>query len=125
MSASTLVAETVWKSVESTRSVSEDQLSILFFLFGKNLEKATRIVDQRGVKKISGEPSGRFIFQNSGPCLTTKWSLTRLKPRSTGRTNGWTASPHYITYKISGLMVLHHIQQMYLQIYVDIRLNHG
>ncbi|XP_044481379.1 zinc finger SWIM domain-containing protein 7-like isoform X1 [Mangifera indica] len=66
MSASTLVAETVWKSVESTRSVSEDQLSILFFLFGKNLEKATRIVDQRGVKKISGEPSGRFIFQVVG-----------------------------------------------------------
>ncbi|XP_044507890.1 zinc finger SWIM domain-containing protein 7-like isoform X1 [Mangifera indica] len=66
MSASTLVAETVWKSVESTRSVSEDQLSILYFLFGKNLEKATRIVDQRGVKKISGEPSGRFIFQVVG-----------------------------------------------------------
>jgi hypothetical protein len=35
----------------------------LHFLFGKNFERATRIVDQRGVKRISGEPSGRFIFQ--------------------------------------------------------------
>lgn len=35
----------------------------LHFIFGKNFERATRIVDQRGVKKISGEPSGRSIFQ--------------------------------------------------------------
>lgn len=35
----------------------------LHFLFGKNLERATKIVDQRGVKKISGQPSGRSIFQ--------------------------------------------------------------
>ncbi|KAF7811056.1 zinc finger SWIM domain-containing protein 7 isoform X1 [Senna tora] len=38
----------------------------LHFIFGKNFERATRIVDQRGVKKISGEPSGRFIFQVMG-----------------------------------------------------------
>ncbi|XP_021911242.1 zinc finger SWIM domain-containing protein 7 isoform X2 [Carica papaya] len=63
MSASSLVAEAVWKAIEDTRSVTEDQLSILHFLFGKNLERATRIVDQRGVKRISGEPSGRSIFQ--------------------------------------------------------------
>lgn len=37
----------------------------LHFLFGKNFEGATRIVDQRGVKRISGYPSGRFIFQVS------------------------------------------------------------
>jgi hypothetical protein len=37
----------------------------LHFLFGKNLERATRIVDQRGVKRIVGEPSGRSIFQVS------------------------------------------------------------
>ncbi|KAG5526360.1 hypothetical protein RHGRI_032592 [Rhododendron griersonianum] len=43
--------------------VSDDQLSILHFLFAKNFERATRIVDQRGVKRISGEPSGRSIFQ--------------------------------------------------------------
>ncbi|KAK4563329.1 hypothetical protein RGQ29_005729 [Quercus rubra] len=66
MSASILVAEAVWKDIESTRSVSNDQLSILHFLFGKNFERATRIVDQRGVKRISGEPSGRFIFQVVG-----------------------------------------------------------
>lgn len=32
-------------------------------MFGKNFERATRIFDQGGVKKISGEPSGRSIFQ--------------------------------------------------------------
>ncbi|XP_042982490.1 zinc finger SWIM domain-containing protein 7 isoform X4 [Carya illinoinensis] len=64
MSASSLAAEAVWKDIESTRS--DDQLSILHFLFGKNFERATRIVDQRGVKRISGEPSGRFVFQVMG-----------------------------------------------------------
>ncbi|KDP26231.1 hypothetical protein JCGZ_22477 [Jatropha curcas] len=63
MSASGLVADSVWKTIESTRSVTEDQLSILHFVFGKNFERATRIVDQRGVKRIYGEPSGRCIFQ--------------------------------------------------------------
>ncbi|ESW20636.1 hypothetical protein PHAVU_005G003200 [Phaseolus vulgaris] len=38
----------------------------LHFLFGKNFEGATRIVDQRGVSKISAHPSGRFIFQVAG-----------------------------------------------------------
>ncbi|CAN1133801.1 Protein ADP-ribosyltransferase PARP3 [Linum perenne] len=38
----------------------------LHFLFSKNLERATRIVDQKGVKRISGEPSGRSIFQVVG-----------------------------------------------------------
>ncbi|XP_059652982.1 uncharacterized protein LOC132300058 isoform X1 [Cornus florida] len=66
MNASSLVAETVWREIESTRSVTDDQLSILHFLFGKNLERATRIVDQQGVKRISGEPSGRSIFQVVG-----------------------------------------------------------
>lgn len=37
--------------------------SRLHFLFGKNFEKATRIVDQRGVKRISGEQSSRTVFQ--------------------------------------------------------------
>ncbi|KAJ8773494.1 hypothetical protein K2173_005740 [Erythroxylum novogranatense] len=83
MSASSLVADTVWKSIEATRSaknrllyvlsmtyilsvVTEEQLSILHFLFGKNFERATRIVDQKGVKRISGEPSKRSIFQVVG-----------------------------------------------------------
>ncbi|CAA2986107.1 zinc finger SWIM domain-containing 7 isoform X2 [Olea europaea subsp. europaea] len=49
-----------------TPPVTDDQLSVLHFLFGKNLERATRIIDQRGVKRISGEPSGRSIFQVVG-----------------------------------------------------------
>ncbi|XP_057464685.1 uncharacterized protein LOC130754481 [Actinidia eriantha] len=63
---SSLIAETMWRDIESTRSVTDEQLSILHFLFGKNLERATRIVDLRGVKRISGEPSGRSIFQVVG-----------------------------------------------------------
>ncbi|XP_027937023.1 zinc finger SWIM domain-containing protein 7 isoform X2 [Vigna unguiculata] len=101
MSASCLVAETVWKDIESTHKVNDDQLwtlvncfpflcvlfksllprivfllklflvfmqheTSLHFLFGKNFEGATRIVDQRGVSKISAHPSGRFIFQVRG-----------------------------------------------------------
>ncbi|KAL6347106.1 hypothetical protein AAG906_012357 [Vitis piasezkii] len=66
MGASSLVAETVWKEIESTHSVTDDQISILHFLFGKNFERATRIVDQRGVKRIVGESSGRWIFQVVG-----------------------------------------------------------
>ncbi|KAF7113432.1 hypothetical protein RHSIM_RhsimUnG0126400 [Rhododendron simsii] len=69
-SRSILVAESVWRDIESTRSVSDDQLSILHFLFAKNFERATRIVDQRGVKRISGEPSGRSVFQVMGESRT-------------------------------------------------------
>ncbi|PKI71359.1 hypothetical protein CRG98_008218 [Punica granatum] len=51
----------MWTSIES---IGSGQLRLsLHFLFGKNFERATRIVGQRGVKKISGEPSGRSIFQ--------------------------------------------------------------
>ncbi|RXH97520.1 hypothetical protein DVH24_007866 [Malus domestica] len=53
--AGSLVAEAVWKAIESTRSVTDDQLSV-----------ATRIVDQSGVKRVLGEPSGRSIFQVVG-----------------------------------------------------------
>ncbi|KAM6558276.1 hypothetical protein CsatA_027515 [Cannabis sativa] len=66
MSSSRIVAETLWKQIESTSLVTDEQLSILNFLFGKNFERATRIVDQRGVKRISGLPSGRSIFQVMG-----------------------------------------------------------
>ncbi|XP_075501745.1 uncharacterized protein LOC142539888, partial [Primulina tabacum] len=60
-----LVAESVWKDIEYNRIVTDDQLA-LHFLFGKNFERATNIVDQKGVKRISGEPSGRSIFQVVG-----------------------------------------------------------
>ncbi|KAG7618328.1 hypothetical protein ISN45_At04g036020 [Arabidopsis thaliana x Arabidopsis arenosa] len=66
MNVTLLVADAVWSNIESTGSVTEEQLSILQLLFGKNLEKATRIIDKRGVKKISGLPSGRSIFQVVG-----------------------------------------------------------
>ncbi|MCE3214883.1 hypothetical protein HAX54_000204 [Datura stramonium] len=66
MSSSALVAEKVWNDIQSTHSVSDEQLSILHFLFGKNLERATKIVDQKGVKRMLGEPSGRSIFQVVG-----------------------------------------------------------
>ncbi|KAH0776697.1 hypothetical protein KY290_008108 [Solanum tuberosum] len=66
MSTSALVAEKVWNDIESTHSVSDEQLSILHFLFGKNLERAMTIVDQRGVKRMLGHPSGRSIFQVVG-----------------------------------------------------------
>ncbi|KAL7125252.1 hypothetical protein ABFS83_14G104600 [Erythranthe nasuta] len=66
MSTSNLVAESVWRAIGSTRSVTDDQLSILHFIYGKNFERAVRIFDQRGVKMISGFPSGRSIFQVVG-----------------------------------------------------------
>lgn len=47
-------------------TVTDDQLETLHFLFGKNFERATRIVDQRGVQRICGQPSGRSIFQVVG-----------------------------------------------------------
>ncbi|XP_078430293.1 uncharacterized protein LOC144702215 [Wolffia australiana] len=61
-SASIAVARTVWDEIASSRSVSDDQLSLLHFLFGKNFERATRIVDQGGVRRIRSVPSGRSVF---------------------------------------------------------------
>ncbi|XP_011092524.1 zinc finger SWIM domain-containing protein 7 [Sesamum indicum] len=66
MSTCSLVAESVWQAIESTHSVSDDQLSILHFIFGKNFERATRIVDQGGVRRISGHSTARSIFQVVG-----------------------------------------------------------
>ncbi|KAK4424246.1 hypothetical protein Salat_1618000 [Sesamum alatum] len=66
MSTSTAVAESVWQAIESTHSVTDDQLFILNFIFGKNFERATRIVDQGGVRRISGHSSGRSVFQVVG-----------------------------------------------------------
>ncbi|MQL94162.1 hypothetical protein Taro_026813 [Colocasia esculenta] len=61
-SSSVAVANAVWDQIKSSRAASDDHLSILHFLFGKNFERATRIVDQGGVRKFSGTPSGRFLF---------------------------------------------------------------
>ncbi|RRT67271.1 hypothetical protein B296_00023983 [Ensete ventricosum] len=66
------VADAVWEQIKSSRSASDDHLSMivcsslprssLHFLFGRNLERATRIVDQGGVRKVSAAPSGRSFF---------------------------------------------------------------
>ncbi|KAE9593955.1 putative Zinc finger, SWIM-type [Lupinus albus] len=66
MGASIMVADATLKEIESTRTVNQDQIWTLRFIFGKNLEGASRIVDQRGVKRITAEPSGRVIFQVTG-----------------------------------------------------------
>ncbi|KAL5563239.1 hypothetical protein UlMin_032986 [Ulmus minor] len=71
MSASHLMVETIWKGIESTGSMIDEELSILLkwvltfgafcfksslhFLFGKNFPRATRILDQRGIKRVVGE----------------------------------------------------------------------
>lgn len=57
--------------------VSVQNETSLHFLFGKNFEGATRIVDLRGVSKISAHPSGRFIFQVS-PFDLSSIALNRL-----------------------------------------------
>ncbi|XP_073273898.1 uncharacterized protein [Primulina huaijiensis] len=79
MSTCDLVAESVWKDIESNRIVTDDQLA-LHFLFGKNFESATNIVDQRGVKRISGEPSGRSIFQVVGESRRKEEYLCYAEP---------------------------------------------
>ncbi|XP_059065650.1 uncharacterized protein LOC131060550 isoform X5 [Cryptomeria japonica] len=38
----------------------------LHFLYGKNFERAMRILDQGGVKLIIGEPSNRSVFMVAG-----------------------------------------------------------
>ncbi|KAL4196208.1 hypothetical protein AMTRI_Chr04g182190 [Amborella trichopoda] len=66
MATSKAVAAAVFRDISSAPSVSDDQLSILHFLYGKNFERATRIVDQAGVKKLSAKQSGRALFQVVG-----------------------------------------------------------
>ncbi|KAG0479286.1 hypothetical protein HPP92_009985 [Vanilla planifolia] len=65
-SAIVAVAESVWRQIRLSRSVSDDHLAILHFLFGKNLERATTIVDQSGIGRVFGKPSGRVVFKVVG-----------------------------------------------------------
>ncbi|CAM6096784.1 unnamed protein product [Calypogeia fissa] len=44
-------------------AVNKNQFRMLYFLFNKNLEKALRILDNRGVTRITANPSGRVVFQ--------------------------------------------------------------
>ncbi|KAI0504815.1 hypothetical protein KFK09_015768 [Dendrobium nobile] len=71
-SASTAVADSIWREIKSSRSVSDDHLANLHLLFGDNLESATIIVDQGGVQKHTGNPSGRFIFKVVGKSKETE-----------------------------------------------------
>ncbi|KAF9616783.1 hypothetical protein IFM89_032336 [Coptis chinensis] len=58
-----------------------------------NFERATRIVDQRGVKRISGEPSGRCVFQvwgtnvtlSTGKILELLYEMSRNEDELRGR----------------------------------------
>lgn len=60
----------------------------LLFLFGKNIERAAKIVDQRGVKRIYGEPSGRSIFQVY--CIPRIFYLLLLLPHLVYYSNRFT-----------------------------------
>ncbi|KAJ3673034.1 hypothetical protein LUZ60_006408 [Juncus effusus] len=62
MATTSAAAGAIFDQIKSSHSVSDEQLSILNFLFGKNLERATRIVDQGGVRRVVGLPSGRSLF---------------------------------------------------------------
>ncbi|KAI5079912.1 hypothetical protein GOP47_0005391 [Adiantum capillus-veneris] len=53
-------------SSHPSASLSEEQLSMLYFLYSKNLERALRILDQQGVFRIVGQPSKRVVFQVAG-----------------------------------------------------------
>ncbi|KAK8968602.1 hypothetical protein KSP40_PGU018733 [Platanthera guangdongensis] len=64
-SASIAVADSVWRQMKSSRSGLVSRCS-LHFLFGKNFERATIIVDQGGVKRVSGNPSCRVLFLVAG-----------------------------------------------------------
>ncbi|KAH9563212.1 hypothetical protein CY35_05G113100 [Sphagnum magellanicum] len=53
-------------AVEASATVTDEQLSMLNFLFEKNLERALRILDQGGVQRVTSEPSHRTMFQVIG-----------------------------------------------------------
>ncbi|XP_024360279.1 uncharacterized protein [Physcomitrium patens] len=54
----------IMAAIESEGSVTDEQLSALYFIFNKNLERALRILDQGGVQHVVSHPSQRSVFQN-------------------------------------------------------------
>jgi len=64
--AAAAAGDAVFRSIKASNSVSDEQLSILHFLYGKNFERAMRILDQGGVQRIVGIPSGRAVYQVAG-----------------------------------------------------------
>ncbi|KAF8664318.1 hypothetical protein HU200_054868 [Digitaria exilis] len=65
-SISLAVAEAVWAEIKSSGCASDEHLSILETLFGKNMLRACKIVDERGVRRVTGAPSGRSLFLVAG-----------------------------------------------------------
>ncbi|NP_001144742.2 uncharacterized protein LOC100277790 [Zea mays] len=61
-SVSLAVADAVWAEIRSAGRASDEHLSILETLFGKNMLRACKIVDERGVRRVTGAPSGRSVF---------------------------------------------------------------
>lgn len=53
----------IMAAIESEGSVTDEQLSALYFIFNKNLERALRILDQGGVQHVVSHPSQRSVFQ--------------------------------------------------------------
>ncbi|KAL6855952.1 hypothetical protein ACP4OV_018754 [Aristida adscensionis] len=60
------VADAVWAEIRSAGRPSDEHLSILETLFGKNMLRACKIVDARGVRRVTGAPSGRSLFLVTG-----------------------------------------------------------
>jgi hypothetical protein len=61
------VADAVWAEIRSAGQASDEHLSILEALFGKNMVRACKILDEGGVRRVTGAPSGRSLFLVSSP----------------------------------------------------------
>lgn len=73
--AAAAAGDAIFNSINSSSSssaghpsscLSDQQLSMLHFLFNKNLERALRILDQNGVQRLISQPSKRVAFQVAG-----------------------------------------------------------
>jgi len=66
MATAEAAVQEIMKAIESSGAVTDDQLSMLYFMFDKNLERALRILDQGGVQCIISHPGRRSVFQVIG-----------------------------------------------------------
>uniref|UniRef100_A0ACD5YWJ0 Uncharacterized protein n=1 Tax=Avena sativa TaxID=4498 RepID=A0ACD5YWJ0_AVESA len=56
------VADAVWDHIKAAGHATDEHLSILEHLFGKNMLRACKILDEGGVRRVTGAPSGRSLF---------------------------------------------------------------
>ncbi|XBJ00147.1 hypothetical protein VPH35_020094 [Triticum aestivum] len=56
------VADAVWAQIKAAGHATDEHLSILDHLFGKNMLRACKILDEGGVRRVTGAPSGRSLF---------------------------------------------------------------